>query len=102
MKTVIISLLCVCLISEIFKIAHNLSKIKAERIRKEYFSKINLIDSDVSYDEYKKIANRASVRNTTVRKSGDFWDFILPFAKKHNQNHIESKLSKANCGGNNE
>ncbi|MCM1235692.1 MAG: hypothetical protein NC489_36825 [Ruminococcus flavefaciens] len=66
--------------------------------RKDAISKYNIMDEKVSYDRYKKVAHKTSVRNTPVRTHGDFWDFILPFLRNPSKKYLEDRLSCVDCG----
>lgn len=70
---------------------------KEVKKRKEAIEDLKLICSEISYNEYVKIAKKASVRNAPMRLKGDFWDFILPFANCPNSGYLETRLAKADC-----
>lgn len=57
-----------------------------------------LLSEKTSYDKYRAISARTSVRNSPIRKSGDFLDFFLAFSENGSENAIESKLSSMDCG----
>lgn len=60
--------------------------------REKYFNELNLIDKRPSYEKYDIIARKVSVRNTTVRSSGDFWDFIMPCIRKSEKDCVENNI----------
>ncbi len=69
--------------------------------RQKVIENIKVIDSDISYSEYIRIANKASTRNAPIRLKGDFWDFILPNANCKGTNNIETQIANADCEENN-
>lgn len=57
-----------------------------------------LLSEKTSYEKYSAISKRTSVRNSPIRKSGDFLDFFLSFAEENSENAIERKLASMDCG----
>lgn len=98
MKVLIIFIFCL-IVSVFFKIVNNRFKKINKKNQEAYFSQLNIISPSISYDKFKKVAKKASVRNTPVRSQGDFVDFILPYVKSTtNSNFLENNLSRADCG----
>lgn len=82
----------------ILRILSDFRKKRNNRKRQELLLHANLIDKEVTYAEYQKVAQRLSVSNTQARTNGSFLDFIIPVEYHNNDTNIESHLSSASCG----
>lgn len=103
MEILFLILTLVTMVSLLVKIANITSNKKQQERYKELLSNANIVSENVSYSLYKKVARRASVKNTTVRLQGDFFDFILSnIDKSYNSNCIENQLASTNFGDENE
>lgn len=103
MEILILSLALVTTVSGLIKITNSHISKKQQKKYNEYLSNANVVKEEVSYTLYKKIAKRASVKNTTIRVQGDFFDFILlNIDKAHNPNYIENQLAGAKLGDDDE
>lgn len=102
MKIMFLSLVITVTISGLIKIISSYFNKQQQQQKKEHLSQANIMSTEVSYKLYETVANRASVKNTTVRTQGDFFDFVLPTINQSQKNHIENRLSITNCGDNNE
>lgn len=60
--------------------------------------RVPVLNDKPSYEKYKRIASRKSVRSNPLRKDGDFLDFILVYDSKKDENAIESKLAEMEVG----
>lgn len=59
---------------------------------------VSMLNDTPSYERYKKIASRHSVKSSPVRIQGDFLDFMLDNKDNHNEKSIECNLSKIDVG----
>lgn len=100
MKIVFVAGICILVLVSIFRVICKIEDKRIEKSRRKYFSEINLIEDNVSYEKYKVIAKRVTVRNSTVRTGGDFFDFIFSYMTNIDCNSIENQISKVNCGEN--
>ncbi len=72
--------------------------IKTRRIKHEAIKESQLMTDTVSYREYKRVSQKASVQNSCTRKEGDFWDYIMPYVKEVQSDCIENRLFSADGG----
>lgn len=89
---------CVLLIAVLILVCRYRWFIKQMEKEGENRPRISMMNDKPSYEKYKRIASRKSVRSNPVRKDGDFLDFILSYDGKKDANAIESKLSGVEVG----
>jgi len=74
-------------------------KIESQRKNDISAHRKSMLPEEPSYSQYTVIAARTSIRNRTVRQSGDFLDFFLSFGDNNeNKQTIEARLSMIDCG----